>query len=42
MQSNIGGNNSGQANKATIWFIVGFIVLIIGGLVVAGIYSSGS
>jgi protein-disulfide isomerase len=30
------------ASKATLWFIIGFIVLIIGGLVVAGIYSSGS
>jgi len=31
MQSNIGGNNTGQANKATIWFIVGFIVLVTAG-----------
>ncbi len=31
-----------ETNKTTIWFIVIFIVLIIGGLVIAGIYSSGS
>ncbi len=31
-----------ETNKTTIWFIVGFVVLIIGGLVIAGIYSSGS
>src|ERR1700685_1985268 len=30
------------ASKATIWFIVGFVILIIGGLIIAGIYSSGS
>ena len=42
MQSNIGGNNSGQANKATIWFIVGFIVLVTAGAIIAGAYSSGT
>lgn len=31
-----------ESNKTTLWFIVGFIVLIIAGLIVAGIYSSGS
>ena len=42
MQSNIGGNNTGQANKATIWFIVGFIVLVTAGAIIAGAYSSGT
>ncbi len=32
----------GQANKATIWFIVGFIVLVTAGVIIAGAYSSGS
>jgi protein-disulfide isomerase len=31
-----------ETNKTTLWFIIGFIVLVIGGLVVAGIYSAGS
>jgi len=31
-----------DTNKITIWFIGGFVVLIIGGLIVAGIYSAGS
>jgi protein-disulfide isomerase len=31
-----------ESSKATMWFIVGFVVLIIGGLIIAGIYSSGS
>ena len=31
-----------ESNKTTIWFIVGFIVLVIVGLVIAGIYSAGS
>jgi protein-disulfide isomerase len=42
MQTNTGANNSGQANKATIWFIVGFIVLVTAGVIVAGMYSSGT
>lgn len=32
---------SGQANKATIWFIVGFIVIVTAGVIIAGAYSSG-
>jgi protein-disulfide isomerase len=35
-------NNSGQANKATIWFIVGFIVVVTAAVIIAGAYSSGS
>ena len=35
-------NNTGQANKATIWFIVGFIVLVTAGAIIAGAYSSGT
>jgi len=35
-------NNRGQANKATIWFIVGFIVLVTAGAIIAGAYSSGT
>ena len=31
MHNNIGSEKTGQANKATIWFIVGFIVLCHGG-----------
>jgi protein-disulfide isomerase len=34
--------NTGQANKATIWFIVGFIVLVTVVVIIAGAYSSGS
>ncbi len=37
----MGGDNSGQANKATIWFIVGFIVLVTAAAIIAGVYSSG-
>lgn len=32
---------AGQANKATIWFIVGFIVLVTAAVIIAGAYSSG-
>ncbi|MGD1003057.1 MAG: thioredoxin domain-containing protein [Minisyncoccia bacterium] len=35
-------NNTGQANKATIWFIVGFIVVVTAGAIIAGAYSSGT
>ena len=35
-------NRTGQANKATIWFIVGFIVLVTAGAIIAGAYSSGT
>lgn len=31
-----------QQSKVTLYFIIGFVVLIIGGLIVAGVYSSGS
>src|SRR6185437_577030 len=31
----------GQANKATIWTIVGLIVIVTAGLIVASMYSSG-
>ena len=34
--------NSGQANKATVWFIVGFLVLVTAVVIVAGAYSSGT
>jgi protein-disulfide isomerase len=33
---------AGQANKATIWFIAGFIVVVTVGVIVAGVYSSGT
>lgn len=43
MQNNVGiNNNTGQANKATIWFIVGFIVVVTAGAIIAGAYSSGT
>jgi protein-disulfide isomerase len=35
-------NNSGQANKATVWFIAGFLVLVTAGVIIAGAYSSGT
>jgi protein-disulfide isomerase len=35
-------NNAGQANKATIWFIVGFIVIVTAGAIIAGAYSSST
>jgi protein-disulfide isomerase len=35
-------HNTGQANKATIWFIVGFIVVVTAGAIIAGAYSSGT
>ena len=35
-------NNTGQANKATTWFIVGFIVLVTAGVIIAGAYSGSS
>jgi protein-disulfide isomerase len=38
----VAGKNAGQANKATIWFIVGLIVLVTAGVIVAGAYSSGT
>jgi protein-disulfide isomerase len=38
---NILHGRSGQANKATTWFIVGFIVLVTAGVIIAGAYSSG-
>jgi protein-disulfide isomerase len=42
MKTNIERGNSGQANKATIWFIVGFIVIVTVVVIVAGAYSSGT
>jgi protein-disulfide isomerase len=43
MQNNVGiDKNAGQANKATIWFIVGFIVVVTAGAIIAGAYSSGT
>jgi protein-disulfide isomerase len=39
---NIVQNRSGQANKATVWFIVGFIVLVTAVAIIAGAYSSGT
>ncbi len=35
-------NNTGQANKATVWFIVGFIVVVTAGVIIAGAYSSAT
>lgn len=42
MHNNIGLGKTGQANKATIWFIVGFIVVVTAGAILAGAYSSGT
>lgn len=39
---NIGANRSGQVNKVTMWFIVGFIVIVTAGVIIAGAYSSGT
>lgn len=35
-------NNTGQANKATVWFVVGFIVLVTAAVIIAGAYSSST
>jgi protein-disulfide isomerase len=35
-------NNSGQANKTTVWFVVGFIVLVTVVVIVAAVYSGGT
>ncbi|HEY5221171.1 MAG TPA: thioredoxin domain-containing protein [Candidatus Paceibacterota bacterium] len=35
-------SNTGQANKATIWFVIGFIVVVTAGVIIAGAYSSGT
>ena len=35
-------NNLGQANKATVWFIVGFIVVVTAGVIIAAAYSNGT
>jgi protein-disulfide isomerase len=42
MNINTERNNSGQANKATIWFIVGFVVIVTAVVIIAGAYSSGT
>jgi protein-disulfide isomerase len=39
---NITQHNAGQANKATIWFIVGFVVIVTAVVIIAGAYSSGT
>ena len=39
---NIFKNEAGQANKATVWFIVGLIVIVTAGAIIAGAYSSGT
>jgi protein-disulfide isomerase len=41
MQNDIKDARTGQANKATIWFIVGFIVVVTAAVIIAGAYSSG-
>ena len=41
MTNNIDGR-AGQANKVTMWFIVGFIVIVTAGVIIAGAYSSGT
>jgi protein-disulfide isomerase len=33
---------SGQANKTTVWFIAGFLVLVTAGVIIAGAYGSSS
>jgi protein-disulfide isomerase len=35
-------SNSGQANKTTVWFIAGFLVLVTAAVIIAGAYSSGT
>ena len=42
MQNNIQSGRSGQANKATVWFIVIFLVVVTAAVIIAGAYSSGS
>ena len=42
MQNNIDTKRSGQMSKTTIWFIVGFIVVVTAGVIIAGAYSSGT
>jgi protein-disulfide isomerase len=35
-------NNTGQMNKVTMWFIIGLIVVVTAGVIIAGAYSSGT
>lgn len=37
-----GKSRKGQANKATVWFIVIFLVVVTAGVIIAGAYSSGT
>lgn len=39
---NANNNRSGQADKATIWFIAGFVVLVTVGLIILGVMSGGT
>jgi protein-disulfide isomerase len=39
---NIIKNREGQMSKTTIWFIVGFLVVVTAGVIIAGAYSSGT
>lgn len=39
MKDHMNMGNSGQANKATIWFVVGFIVVVTAAVIIAGAYS---
>lgn len=41
MQNSTNGNNSGQANKTTVWFIVIFLVVVTAAVIIAGAYSGG-
>ncbi len=41
MKNDMQYNRIGQANKATVWFIVGFLVVVTAGVIIAGAYSSG-
>lgn len=42
MRNNILGNRrAGQANKTTVWFVVGFIVIVTVGVIIAAVYSGG-
>jgi protein-disulfide isomerase len=42
MTNNVKRANAGQANKATVWFIAGFLVLVTAGVIIAGAYSNGT
>lgn len=41
MENNIQSGRAGQANKATVWFIVIFLVVVTAAVIIAGAYSGG-